>query len=74
VTIRIQNPGKSGLIVEFVSSALLTLVRWSWASVPMTGKLGVGCFQRLDSSGVDLHGGGQSAAGWLFCRGIRVTW
>jgi hypothetical protein len=52
VTIRIQNPGKSGLIAEFVCSALLSLVRWLWALVPMTGKLGVGCFQRLDSSGV----------------------
>ena len=52
MTVQIQNPGKSGLIVAFVCSALLSLVRWLWASVPMTGKLGVGCFQRLDSSGV----------------------
>ena len=52
MTVQIQNPGKSGLIVEFVCSALLSLVRWLWASVPMTGKLGVGCFQRLDSSTV----------------------
>ena len=51
VTIRIQNPGKSGLIVELVRSAFSSLVRWSCSSVPMTGKLGVGCFQ-LDSSGV----------------------
>ena len=53
MAVQIQNPGKSGLIVEFVCSALLSLVRWLWASVPMTGKLGVGCFQRLDSLGVD---------------------
>jgi hypothetical protein len=52
VTIRIQNPGKSGLIVERVRSAFSSLVRWSCSSVPMTGKVGVGCFQRLDSSGV----------------------
>ncbi len=49
MTIRIQNPGKLGLIVEFVCSANLSLVRWSWALVPMTGKLGLGCFQGLDS-------------------------
>ena len=52
MTIRIQNPGKSGQIVERVRSAFSSLVRWSWALFPMTGKLGVGCFQRLDSSGV----------------------
>ena len=52
MTIRIQNPGKSGLIAELVRSASSSLVRWWWASVPMTGKLGLGCFQRLDSSGV----------------------
>ena len=50
--VQIQNPGKSGLIVEQVHSAFSSLVRWSWALVPMTGKLGLGCFQRLDSSGV----------------------
>ena len=53
MTIQIQNPGKSGLIVELACSAFSSLVRWSWASVPMTGKLGVGSFQRLDSSGLD---------------------
>ena len=53
MTIQIQNPGKSGLIVELVRSAFSSLVRWSSASVPMTGKLGLGCFQRLDSLGVD---------------------
>ena len=53
MTVRIQNLGKSGLIAEFASFAFSSLVRLSWAAVPMTGKLGVGCFQRLDSLGVD---------------------
>ena len=52
MTIRIQNPGKSGLTADFVCSVLSCLVLWPWASVPMTGTLGVGRIQRLDSLGV----------------------
>ena len=53
MTVQIQNPGKSGLIAEFVDSVLLSLVRGSGVLAPMTGKQGLGGFQRLDTSGVD---------------------